>query len=284
VSVAPLPAVSVVLGTYNRRRYLRATIEALRAELEGLPAEIIVVDGGSTDGTIRWLTKQKDAIAIVQHNRGTWRGRALTRRPWGYFMNLGFRAATAARVCMISDDALLVPGAIRNGLEQLDAADADVGGVAFYWRNWPHQAEYVVGLTFGDNLFVNHGLYSKRALEAVGYLDQETFFFYHADGDLSLRMLQAGYRTIAADCSFVEHYAHANEDVRASNVERQKDDWAKYVARWGSLGQPTRDWIPRSYVDTAHTADRYWTGTSRLSPVRSLSRRLPTSFVDRRRR
>ena len=263
---------SVVLGTYNRRRYLGATLEAVRVELEGLPSEIIVVDGGSTDGTTRWLTKQKDVIAIVQHNRGTWRGRPITRRSWGYFMNLGFRAATGAYLCMISDDALVVPGAIRNGIADLANAGTDVGGAAFYWRNWPLQTEYVVGLTFGDNLFVNHGLYTKAALEAVEYLDDETFFFYHADGDVSLRMLQRGFRTIAAERSFVEHYAHANARVRASNVERQQEDWARYVERWGDLGKPTQDWLPRIYDDPTHTAARYWRRSSSLPFRRGIGR------------
>ena len=48
---------SVVLGTLDRKRYLKKTIESIRNELEGsgIKYEIIVVDGGSRDGTRRWL-------------------------------------------------------------------------------------------------------------------------------------------------------------------------------------------------------------------------------------
>src|SRR5688572_14235075 len=100
---------SVVIGSYNRRRFLELTLESVREELAGSAHEIIVVDGGSQDGTVDWLTRQRDVIAVVQHNRGTWRGRPLERRSWGYFMNLGFKLAQGKYICMLSDDCLLVP-------------------------------------------------------------------------------------------------------------------------------------------------------------------------------
>ncbi len=69
------PLISVVIGSYNRAKFLRLTIESLREELKSLPYETIIVDGGSTDGTLKWLIKQKDIITIVQHNRGEWKGK-----------------------------------------------------------------------------------------------------------------------------------------------------------------------------------------------------------------
>jgi GT2 family glycosyltransferase len=244
--------VSVVIGTYNRLRYLKATLESVRDELASTPHEILVVDGGSSDGTIRWLTAQKDLVSIVQHNRGTWRGRPIERRSWGYFMNLGFKAAQGRYVCMLSDDCLVIPGAITNGLK----LDASV--VAFYWRDFPVDERYKVGVTFGDRLFVNHGLYAREALEAVGFIDEESFAFYHADGDLALRLADAGYPCVASEDSYVEHYADANPAVRASNVGRQRADWETYSARWGRLEEPREPWLWREHRDVHDTARRYW--------------------------
>jgi glycosyltransferase involved in cell wall biosynthesis len=108
--------VSVVLGSYNRKRLLKAAIQSIRNNGISVPYEIIVVDGGSTDGSLRWLIKQKDIINIVQHNRGSSKGQPVERRSWGYFMNLGFKCAQGKFIVMISDDTLLVPGSVMNAL------------------------------------------------------------------------------------------------------------------------------------------------------------------------
>lgn len=193
------PTVSVVIGTYNRGQFLRATLASVRDELHDIPHEIVVVDGGSSDGTLKWLVEQHDVTSIVQHNRGEVRGRPIERRSWGYFMNLGFRAASAPVICMLSDDCLVVPGAIRNGMETLarrtEAGDR-IGAVAFWWRNWPDDTAYRVRLAFGDRVFVNHGLFVRSALEDVGYVDEEAFAFYHADGDVALRLAEHGYACV----------------------------------------------------------------------------------------
>ncbi len=91
MSASEDPIVSVVIGSYNRSRYLRATLDTVRRELADLPHELIVVDGGSADGTLRWLLRQKDVISIVQQNHGEWNGEPIERKSWGYFMNLAFR-------------------------------------------------------------------------------------------------------------------------------------------------------------------------------------------------
>jgi glycosyltransferase involved in cell wall biosynthesis len=257
--------VSVVIGTYNRRAFLKKAIGSVRKELTETCHEIIVVDGGSTDGTLRWLVRQRDIITLLQHNHGSWNGKPVTRRSWGYFMNLGFKCAQGKYILMISDDSLIVPKAISNGIrcfEEMISKGRNVGGLAFYWRNWPEQKEYWVGHTLGNKIFVNHGLFLRSALADVGWVDENLYQFYHADGDLCLKLWQAGYEILDCPQSFVEHYFHANSTVRKINMEVQKKDWDTYLSRWlGVFYKPedsnTGGWRYQAYADASNTARRF---------------------------
>lgn len=265
MSVHERPVVSVVLGTYNRRRFLEQAIESVRDNGASVPYETIVVDGGSTDGTLSWLIEQKDVLTIVQHNRGEFRGRPLERRSWGYFMNLGFKTAQGRFVLMISDDCLLVPGAIDAGVARFDAAERKgrkVGGVAFYYRNWPNEREYYVQRTFGGRLMVNHGLYLRDAMEAVGWADEDRYIFYKADGDLCLKMWEAGYEIVDCPGAFVEHHEGANVEVRQSNQATLEHDRQAYHERWNGIfwdpdGPELRGRVTLEFEDPHQTASRF---------------------------
>ncbi len=256
------PALSVVIGSLNRCEFLKATIASVRSELAQEEREIIVVDGGSDDGSLDWLVEQKDVMTIIQYNRGSWNGQDLPRRSWGYFMNIAFRASSAPLVCMLSDDCLVVPGAIRNGMEVL-ASNGKLGAVAFYWRNWPEEDKYSVGYSFGDRMFVNHGIFRAQALRDVDYIDADSYAFYHADGDLGQRMWEAGWECAASPSSFVEHFSHANPRQRAANRLVASQDWSEYESRWKHLGMPKRGWHRISHDDQFETAESEWGPVSR---------------------
>jgi glycosyltransferase involved in cell wall biosynthesis len=254
------PLVSVVLGSYNRRAFLKSTLDSVRNNGMSFHYEIIVVDGGSTDGSLKYLATQKDVITIIQHNRGEFHGKKIERRSWGYFMNLSFKLAQGKYICMISDDCLLVPGAVNNGVTQFEKLLTEgqkIGAMAFYWRNWPEQTEYLVGLTLGLKMFVNHGLFLRTALEKVGWIDEETYQFYHADGDLCLKLWQAGYSVVDCKTAFVEHCDHAKPS-RISNVQ----DWEAYLKKWTGIFYDLQQnngggWVYQSYIDAHETYLRF---------------------------
>jgi glycosyltransferase involved in cell wall biosynthesis len=259
----PRNGISVVVGSYNRRPFLKLTIESIRKELKktSFPSEIIVVDGGSTDGTLKWLIKQKDIITIIQHNHGFWRGKPVERRSWGYFMNLAFKCARGKYVCMLSDDCLVIPGAISNGYSYFEKKIKDgenPGAAAFYWRDWPDQENYKVGLTLNDKMFVNHGLYLKKALEEVNYIDEDNYKFYHADGDLVLKMWETGYSCVDSPDSYIEHFSHANKKVRQKNINHAHSDWNNYLTKWKVDNNKTGRWVEKYYKDPDRTYRQFF--------------------------
>jgi glycosyltransferase involved in cell wall biosynthesis len=259
------PDVSIVLGSLNRCNLLKQSLRSIRTNGFSGTLEIIVVDGGSRDGTCRWLAQQRNVLTLVQPNYQVAQPDGLNRRAhtWGEFMNLGFRLARAPWILMISDDLLVCPGAIQQGLEQLRDLQRQgirVGGGAMYWREYPRDRDYHVKLLPGGFAHVNHGFFWKEALAAVGYADETGFEFYGADGDLTMRLNLAGWGTVALDNAFAEHLNHRVRWrrllSRRGRPESDKDMEA-FERRYGHLGSVcgVRE---KTWRDSRHTARIFW--------------------------
>lgn len=60
--------VSIVSGTYNRLNLLKQMVHSVRNSTVSISHELILVDGGSTDGTLEWVKEQQD-IRLIEHGK-----------------------------------------------------------------------------------------------------------------------------------------------------------------------------------------------------------------------
>ena len=58
--------ITVVTGTYNRLPYLQAMLNSAYQSAGEIPIDFVIVDGGSTDGTIEWCKTRNDIRLIEQ--------------------------------------------------------------------------------------------------------------------------------------------------------------------------------------------------------------------------
>lgn len=61
--------VSVILPVFNGIRFLPEAVASVRAQ-SITPAEFVIVDDGSSDGTAQWLASQTGLTVITQQNQG----------------------------------------------------------------------------------------------------------------------------------------------------------------------------------------------------------------------
>jgi glycosyltransferase involved in cell wall biosynthesis len=95
-----IPTVAVVIPCFNQARYLHSAIQSARAQTHP-PAEIIVVDDGSTDDTAK-VAEEMGALVVRQKNRGVSAAR-----------NAGLARATGELVVFLDADDALLPSALE---------------------------------------------------------------------------------------------------------------------------------------------------------------------------
>ena len=218
---------SVIIVNYNVKYYLDQCIRSVLRAFEEMntPAEIIVVDNHSADGSVDYLEQRypQKLFPMVRfvrsaHNLGFARAN-----------NIAIRQSRGEYVLLLNPDTIVGEDALKASVDFMDAhEDAGAVGVRMlgaqgrramesrrglptpmvsffkmlgFCNRWPHHrlfGKYYMGYLPWDEpsqIEVVSGAYCmlrRKALDEVGLLDED-FFMYGEDIDLSYRVLKGGY-------------------------------------------------------------------------------------------
>jgi len=178
------PLVSVVTPTLNRADYLEATLESVRDQSYPY-VEHIVVDGGSTDGTLEILKRHEDLYNL----------RWISESDGGMYaaINKGLHLAKGEVLAYLNSDDMYLPWTIEVAVRAFggqagpmfvfgDAVNVDVDGTCRLVLQPPFDAGYVkrTGFLVQPTVF-----WSRPVYESQGGFDER--FRYVADCDYWMR-------------------------------------------------------------------------------------------------
>jgi GT2 family glycosyltransferase len=209
---------SVIIVTWNGRRFLDACLRAVMAQLHP-DDEIIVVDNGSIDGTTVWLRHAWSAVRLVAlpANLGFAGG-----------VNVGLRVARGDLLLLLNNDAFVEPGCVPALVEAL--RDHPRSGAVAGVLTFDHRPDLVAsaGITACRNglaldLWTGRAvqslpaapqpvmgasgglaLYRRMMLDDIGLMAPD-FFNYLEDVDLAWRAQLRGWECLVVPAARARH-------------------------------------------------------------------------------
>lgn len=177
--------VSIVTPSYNQSAFLEETMLSV-LEQENVAIEYIIIDGGSTDGSLGIIEKYAERLAWWISEGDSGQAEAI---------NKGLARATGEFVAWLNSDDLYLPGTVAQAVAALEA-DPEVGFVFGDAVTIDTQGRNLNELTFGDwgleelmafRIICQPAVFMRRSiLEQAGYLD--TTYHYMLDHQLWLRL------------------------------------------------------------------------------------------------
>jgi GT2 family glycosyltransferase len=218
---AASPTVSIVIVTWNGRQHLDACLAAVAAQ-QDVDAETILVDNGSTDGTVAYVRERYPWVRLIAlpDNRGFAGGN-----------NAGVREARGRYVALLNNDTIADPrwlSMLVGGLDEaagfalatsrivymhdpgiIDSAGDGVlrwGGAFKHHHGAPARLAGESAEVFG--VCGAACVMPKAVFDELGGFDED-FFASHEDVDLSYRARLRGYRCRYVASAVVRHRGSA---------------------------------------------------------------------------
>jgi GT2 family glycosyltransferase len=241
---------SFVIMTWNSKRYQDKCYTSLveKCSSEALRFEIVVIDNGSTDGTIEVLSRFQEQhpgrMKVIPLKRNT--GTTFSR-------NLGLKEAKGKVLCILDSDTEIGSGHLSQVIRKLETertlgilaprlvlpdsqVQNSVKKFPTFWQKLSKIPKAVFGLAVADVDFYQNfpfnnerpvdtaisacWFFRRELVEQVGYLD-ENIFYAPEDIDYCVRVWKSGLRvTYFPDLTVLHHTQQISHRKPFSQVSR----------------------------------------------------------------
>lgn len=211
---------SVIIVNWNARELLRRCLAHLHPAIDGLDAEVFVVDNASQDGSAAMVDEEFPWALLIENQENLGFARA---------NNQAIRLSTGEYILLLNSDTFVRPDTIAQMLSFMQAhPEAGMSGCKLFYAdgslqpscsNFPTLLTELSGAFYLDRLFPRSRLFGKylmtywdyddvrevdaiigafmlirrRAIDEVGLMD-EGFFMYSEEVDWCYRFKQAGWK------------------------------------------------------------------------------------------
>jgi hypothetical protein len=228
--------ISCIFVTWNSRDFIDDSIGRLHASMD--PSEIVVVDNGSTDGTVELLKQRYPQVTVLALpvNTGFAGGNNFGIK---FALAAGYDAVFLLNVDTIIDNDFITPciqaleahpevgvigpvvlEAYQDGIIQCEGGRIIPALGDFSYRN--RGRKYVcadnlidVGYVLGAAMMIR-----REVIERVGYFDEDYFPAYAEEADFCYRARRAGFRCVVQQQATIRHIGEQSSGGRQKAFNR----------------------------------------------------------------
>ena len=210
--MSELPTVTVITPSYNQAEFLEETILSVLNQ-DYRKIEYIIIDGGSTDGSVDIIRKYQDRLAywVSESDRGQ-----------SHAINKGFQRANGEILGWLNSDDVYCPGAVRAVVEfftsrpdialvygQADLIDYD--GRMVLARQWEdfNALDCIARIRY--TIPQPAAFFRREAVQRVGLLDER--LNYCLDWDYWIRLSLAGLKVSMIPQRLARMRLHPNSKI-----------------------------------------------------------------------
>lgn len=233
---SPWPRVTVVTPSFNQAEFLEETIRSVL--LQGYPdLEYIVMDGGSTDGSVEIIERYAQWISHWQSQPDDGQSDAI---------NAGFARATGVVIGWLNSDDVYLPGALMEAGAHLADGSVDIfvgamdkvlvqdGQAEFVKRSSPFEGDpiqqfpvFTDGRHHEFHFTQPPALWTRALWQRVGGLDER--YHYQMDREWLHRALAGGARVQTSDRTMARFALHPGSKSQDFLHRFHGERWRMYL-------------------------------------------------------